>query len=71
MKARLMLIEAREKKKTSLIEVLSAIGHRGLLRLALSFNITLVTVLRACIEGRSAIAPLPRAALKGSLKPAL
>ena len=27
MKARLVLIEAREKKKTSYVEVLSAIGH--------------------------------------------
>ena len=44
MNVRLVHIEAREKKKTSYIEVLSAIEHRGLLRQALSFNITLLAV---------------------------
>ena len=71
MKARQVLIEAREKKKTSVFGALSAIEHRGLLRQALFFNISLVAVLRAPSEGRSIITPLPRAALKGSLRPAL
>lgn len=71
MNVRQVLIEAREKKKTSVFGALSAIEHRGLLRQALFFNISLVAVLRAPFEGRSVITPLPRAALKGSLKPAL